>query len=64
MQFNKDTLKKVVKYLLMVTVVTFAAMSVPKQKISMNDASLIGIVSASLFVVLDLVMPSICLKQH
>lgn len=64
MQFNKDTLKKIVKYVLMTVVVTFAALSVPKQTMSLNDASLIGIVAASVFVVLDLVMPSICLKRH
>tara|TARA_B100001093_G_scaffold388168_1_gene374252 strand:- start:173 stop:367 length:195 start_codon:yes stop_codon:yes gene_type:complete len=64
MEFNKDTLKKVIKYVLMMVVVTFAALSVPKQLISMNDASLIGIVAASVFVVLDLVMPSICLRNH
>lgn len=64
MQLNQDTLKKIVKYILMLVVVTFAALSVPKQVISMNDASLIGIVAASVFVVLDLVMPSICLSRH
>ena len=37
MEFNKDTLKKVIKYVLMMVVVTFAALSVPKQLISMND---------------------------
>ena len=64
MEFNKDTLKKVIKYVLMMVVVTFAALSVPKQFISMNDAGLIGMVAASVFVVLDLVMPSICLINH
>lgn len=64
MEFNKDTLKKIIKYVLMTVVVTFAALSIPKQRMSLNDASLIGIVAASVFVVLDLVMPSICLKRH
>ena len=64
MEFNKDTLKKVIKYVLMMVVVTFAALSVPKQLISMNDAYLIGFVAASVFVVLDLVMPSICLTKQ
>ena len=64
MQFNKDTLKKIVKYLLMLIVTTFAVLSVPKQSIAKQDAFLIGLTTASTFVVLDLVMPSICLNKH
>ena len=64
MQFNKDTLKKFVKYLLMLIVTTFAVLSVPKQSIAKQDALLIGLTTASTFVVLDLVMPSICLNKH
>ena len=64
MQFNKDTLKKIVKYLLMLIVTTFAVLSVPKQIVAVQDAFLIGLTTASTFVVLDLVMPSICLNKH
>jgi len=62
MYFNKDTLKKIVKYLVMLLVTTFSVMSISKKNIPIMDASLIGITSASVFVVLDLVMPSICLQ--
>ena len=64
MQFNKDTLKKFVKYLLIFLVTTFAVLSIPKQIVAVQDALLIGLTSASTFVVLDLVMPSICLNKH
>ena len=62
MNLNKDTLKKFVKYLVMLLVTTFSVLSIPKQTIALMDASLIGITAASVFVVLDLVMPSICLQ--
>jgi hypothetical protein len=62
MYFNKDTLKKLVKYVVMFLVTTFSVLSIPKQSIPMMDAYLIGITTASVFVVLDLVMPSICLQ--
>lgn len=62
MYFNKDTLKKIVKYLVMLLVTTFSVLSIPKQSVPIIDAFLIGTTTASVFVVLDLVMPSICLK--
>ena len=62
MYFNKDTLKKIVKYLVMLLITTFSVLSIPKQNVPIMEASLIGITIASVFVVLDLVMPSICLQ--
>ena len=62
MELNKDTFKKFIKYVLMILIVSFASLSIPQNMMSHKDASLIGLVVASTFVILDLVMPSICLK--
>lgn len=61
-QMNKDTIKKLIKYVLMLLVATFAVISIPKNQIPRNEALLVGLTVASVFVVLDLVMPSICLQ--
>lgn len=57
-----EDLKKIIKYFLMLSIMTFAALSVPKNMMSKMDALLVGLVGASTFVILDLTMPSICLK--
>ena len=62
MKFNKDVMKKIVKYMLMVLVTCLAALSIPKNMPSKNEAMLIGLTASSVFVVLDSVKPSICLK--
>lgn len=59
---NKDTIKKLIKYVLMLLVATFAVISIPKNQIPRTEALLVGLIVASVFVVLDLVMPSICLQ--
>lgn len=61
-QMNKDSIKKLVKYVLMLLVATFAVISIPKNQILRKEALLVGLTVASVFVVLDLVMPSICLQ--
>ena len=61
-QMNKDTIKKLIKYVLMLLVATFAVISIPKNQIPRTEALLVGLIVASVFVVLDLVMPSICLQ--
>ena len=57
-----DTMKKLIKYVIMLGLVTLAALSIPKQMMPKTDAILVGFTAASTFVVLDLVMPSINLK--
>ena len=57
-----DTMKKLIKYVIMLGLVTLAALSIPKQMMPKMDAILVGFTAASTFVVLDLVMPSINLK--
>lgn len=59
---NREVIRRLFKYALMLIVVGFAAYSVPPCKISAMEVSLIALSAATVFCVLDMTMPTISIK--
>ena len=62
---HREVIRRLVKYVLMMLIVAFSVMSLIKcVKIKSIEAFYIGLVAATLFAVLDMVAPTICVKHN
>ena len=61
---NREVIRRLIKYVLVVIVVGFAAYSVPPCKLNTMEVSLIALSAASVFCVLDMTMPTISIKTN
>lgn len=59
---NREVIRRLFKYALMLIVVGFAAYSVPPCKLNAMEVSLIALSAATVFCVLDMTMPTISVK--
>ena len=59
---NREVIRRLFKYALMLIVVGFAAYSVPPCKLNAMEVSLIALSAATVFCVLDMTMPTISIK--
>lgn len=59
---NREVIRRLFKYALMLIVVGFAAYSVPPCKLNAMEVLLIALSAATVFCVLDMTMPTISVK--
>jgi len=53
-----EIFKKTIKYLIMITVVIFAARHIPNERLDANEIILIGLSAGSIFAIIDSYAPS------
>lgn len=56
---SKDFCKRVIKYILLASVVILAAVVLPRSKLDSETAIAIGLVAAATFAILDMFAPNI-----
>ena len=62
---KKDKIKKLLKYLLQLSIVFISARYIPKRELDFKDILIISMISAIAFAVLDMYCPSIsCIGQE
>ena len=55
----REVIRRLIKYLVLVLVIAFAAYSVPQKKLEMMEVAWIAIISGIMFSILDITTPSI-----
>lgn len=59
----REGIRRLIKYLILLLVVSFSAVSIPERcKIDVSEAFYIGIISATMYAVIDMISPSISIK--
>jgi hypothetical protein len=58
----REVVRRLIKYLLMATLVSMSLLNMKKNNIM--EALYIGFIAATLFAVLDMVSPTICIKHN
>ena len=61
---NREVIRRLIKYALVVLVVGFAAHSIPTCKLSGMEVALIALSAAVVFCVVDMNMPTISIKTN
>jgi len=60
---HREVIRRLIKYFIVVLLVAFASKTVPKAVLSSIEVLYIGIVAATTFAVLDMVSPTIYIKN-
>ena len=61
---NREVIRRLIKYALVLVVVGFAAYSIPTCKLTCMEVSLIALSAAVVFCVVDMTMPTISIKTN
>ena len=59
----REVLRRFIKYALMMVIVTLASVNITSKNINNMEAISIGIIAATIYAVLDMVVPTICIKH-
>ena len=60
---HREVIRRLIKYSILVLLVAFASKTVPKASLSSIEVLYIGVVAATTFAVLDMVSPTIYIKN-
>jgi hypothetical protein len=60
---HREVIRRLIKYSIVVLLVAFASKTVPKSVLSSIEVFYIGVVAATTFAILDMVSPTIYIKN-
>ena len=59
----REVLRRLIKYLVMVLIISYSVSSIPKLKLECDEILFIGFISGTVFALLDIFVPSISVRS-